>query len=214
MDSKKLLYAHVLIDGSSSMESIRAETVSGVNEYVRGLAEDSSTDAAVSITSFHSGITQITSGVHLQEHFDGKPASEVLLTHTMYRPNGMTPLYDAIGSIVTKMKKQWHRPNESIALVIVTDGQENCSREHTAGSISKLLEEVQAEGWLVIYLGANQDAILEGSKMGIRRDTTMNYDTANIGYGLSSAALRSTKSYVSGGIAAFTDEERNAAVNK
>ena len=47
-----------------------------------------------------------------------------------------------------------------MVFAVQTDGLENASKEYTPRAVKKLLQRVQKEkNWLVIYLGANQDAI-------------------------------------------------------
>lgn len=206
----KTLYAHILLDRSQSMELCRDNTVSAVNEYVGGLNGDSDLDAAVSLSLFDT----VHSGLALDLVIDGKSSKDwVPLTHETYVPRGSTPLYDATAATIARMKGEWHRPGETITLVIVTDGNENASKEHTKDSVKKLIEEVQKMGWLVMYLGANQDAFKVGAGIGLNFANTMDYDTKNIGATMR-AASRSTVSYgLTGDIAAasFTSAERHAA---
>ena len=102
-----------------------------------------------------------------------------------------------------------------VVLVILTDGLENQSREHTSASIRRLLDDRQdRQGWMVVYLGTNQNAILEGAKFGTRVSNTMTYSVDNIGVAMA-ATSRSTSLYASGSTAkgaAFTEEERERAL--
>lgn len=52
-------------------------------------------------------------------------------------------------------------------VVIVTDGQENASREHTYADVTRLTSEYEEKGWTFIYLGANQDAWATGLTLGL-----------------------------------------------
>jgi hypothetical protein len=102
--------------------------------------------------------------------------------------------------------------------VISTDGQENASTEHKRATIKALLDERQKQGWLVLYLGANQDAFAEGGFMGTQVANTMNYAATSVGTRNSfAAASGATRRYASTGqmsAAAFTTEERDAAEEK
>ena len=85
------------------------------------------------------------------------------LTRETFEPRGCTPLNDAIGRTVAKIDGEKRRDGENIAFVILTDGQENASQEYTKDAVKKLLDGRQKDkNWLVIYLGANQDAFAEG----------------------------------------------------
>jgi hypothetical protein len=210
---KNLLYAHILLDRSGSMESVRDKTVDAVNEYLSGLRADADTDAAVSITLFDCAVGRGIASI--DEIVDGVPvATAPKLTLETYQPRGSTPLNEAIFRTVTRMRDQYHRPGERIALVIVTDGLENASRpEYTTGAVKTLLDDVQKDGWLVLYLGANQDAFAEGGARGIAAGASMNFAGQNVG-AATMAALRSTMGYARGQSNkeySFTDEERRKA---
>ena len=58
----------------------------------------------------------------------------------------------------------------------MTDGYENASREWTHPRIKALIEQQTRDyGWQFLYLGADQDAIEEGAKMGFAADKSMTY---------------------------------------
>lgn len=192
---------HIILDRSGSMQSCRAQTVDAVNEYLRGLGEKTK----VSLTLFD------TSGIDLI--WDKRDPAEIKLTLDEFQPRASTPLYDAIGKTVAKMRAV---PTKALtALVIVTDGQENASQEYTKSAIKSLLDDLQKEGWLVLYLGANQDAFAEGGAIGTVSHNTISYDTRNIGATMV-AASAATMRYAGSGSAweaGFTDEERKRAAS-
>lgn len=43
--------------------------------------------------------------------------------------------------------------------VIITDGEENSSREHSAEKVKAMIEEGKTYGWEFVFLGANIDAV-------------------------------------------------------
>lgn len=205
--TKKRLYAHVLLDRSGSMESCRKSTIDAFNEYVAGLAADDAVSARVSLTLFDdAGIDLI--------HDNVKAKEAPKLTTETYVPRGMTPLNDAIGKTVAKIDAETRREGENVALVILTDGLENASKEFSKDAVKKLLEGRQKDkNWLVIYLGANQDAFAEGAARGMAAASTMTFDTKNLNATMK-AATRSTMSYAATGslsAATFTDDERKKA---
>jgi hypothetical protein len=129
-------------------------TVDGYNAYVAQLPRTS----LVSLTLFDSeGIDLIRDGV--------RPGAAKLKTGD-YQPRGMTPLYDAIGHTIAEAERR-SVGFERVALVILTDGYENASTDFKRKDILKLLKQKQErDGWLVIYLGANQDAWAVGQQFG------------------------------------------------
>ena len=86
---------------------------------------------------------------------------------TAYAPNGCTPLFDAMGIALTELEKKV--TDDDIALVtVITDGYENASRMYSQKAIQDLVSRLDERGWVFTYIGANQDAMYESSKVGIK----------------------------------------------
>jgi Mg-chelatase subunit ChlD len=205
--SKQRLYAHILLDRSGSMEECRDSTISAFNEYVNTLRADDAVSARVSLTLFDDQSIDLV--------FDKERAGEMpKLTKETFVPRGMTPLNDAIGKTAGRIDKENLLDGENVAFVILTDGLENASKEYTPHAVKKLLQRVQKEkNWLVIYLGANQDAFAEGATRGAVAGNTMTFDVARMPQAVDAAA-RSSVAYAksaSPAAAAFTPEERAKA---
>lgn len=176
------LHAHVVLDRSSSMRSCAAEAVAGYNAYVETLPSGS----RVSLTLFDTG------GIDLVR--DAVEPAAAPLAEGEFEPRGMTPLFDAIGQAVAAAEGG-RAGLDRVALVIITDGHENASQEFTREAILKLLERRQEEdGWLVIYLGANQDAWEVGQQFGAVAGNSMSIDTAHLAEVMTSAS-RATRDY-------------------
>lgn len=203
------LTVHIVLDRSGSMGNVRDDTIGAFNTYVQDLAK-TSPDSKLSLTIFDNmSIDTIIDHVAIGEV---KP-----LNREIYVPRGGTPLYDAIGLVVAKLDTA---KGKNKALVIMTDGQENASREHSKESIRKLIEARQKEAnWLVIFLGADQDAFAEGAKFGTQHGSTMQMKKSGKGLRSSfAAASASTARYAASGgdlkMAAFTDAERKDALDE
>lgn len=204
----KKLYAHVLLDRSGSMETCRDATIDAFNEYVNGLSSDDGVSARVSLTIFDTMSIDL-----IHDNLKAKDCPK--LTRETFVPRGGTPLNDAIGRTVTRIDGEKRRGGENVAFVILTDGQENASQEYTKDAVKKLLDGRQKDkNWLVIYLGANQDAFAEGVGRGFQASHTMNFRTANVGHAMRAASRSSMDYAVSGSLmdAAFTEDERSLAV--
>jgi Mg-chelatase subunit ChlD len=196
---------HIVLDRSGSMESCRAQTVSGVNEYLNTIRENKGINAKVSLTLFDSESIDLL--------WDQKSPEGLTLARDDFVPRGMTPLNDAIGKTITHIDGLG-LGKKLVTLVIMTDGLENHSREYTKDAIKAKIKDKETAGWLVIYLGANQDAWAEGAARGTAFANTMSYGTNNTTDVLKSAA-RATMAYAATGestSAGFTDDERKRAV--
>ena len=113
-----------------------------------------------------------------------------------YRPNALTPLYDAIGRTIRNLESK----KGSKLVVIQTDGYENSSKEFSQKGIFDLISEKKKEGWTFAFLGADIDSWKIGQQLGLDRGNVMNYTGKE-----SKKAFRvmasSTSSYVdSGGV--------------
>lgn len=175
------LYAHVVLDRSGSMHDCAADAVGGYNAYVTKLP----TTARVSLTLFDTG------GIDLVR--DAVEPASASLTDDEYVPRASTPLYDAIGRTIAEAEKR-SKDFDRVALVILTDGFENASCEFTREDILKLLTRKQEQdGWLVVYLGANQDAWEVGQKFGSSSPNTMSFDLQNVGFAMDTAAAATNR---------------------
>ena len=125
------LYVHIVLDRSGSMESCRRETVSALNEYLSSLKSDPEIKARISPSTFDSESIDLIRDKVSDENCP--PLSE-----GDYQPRAMTPLFDAVGQAITKMDRAEKRPHERMALVILTDGLENASREYSADAVKNL----------------------------------------------------------------------------
>src|SRR5258705_9896146 len=83
-----------------------------------------------------------------------------------YRCGGWTPLYDAIGRGIGILDAIEGKVGAKAILVIMTDGQENASREFSHEKISALLKARQEQGWLVTFLGEGLEVSRQGTNLG------------------------------------------------
>ena len=140
----------ILPDRTGSMEPRWSEALSSVNAYADGLAAldgGPRVDADITLAVFDA-----QDGLQfdvLRKDVDAEDWNNV--TSREVSPRGMTPLYDAIGRIVSLAEKD--KPEKAI-IVIMTDGEENSSKEMTKTSAKAALDRVRAKGWEVVFLGA------------------------------------------------------------
>jgi hypothetical protein len=70
----------------------------------------------------------------------------------------MTPLYDAIGFSVTKLRQVLEgKTDYDVLVTILTDGEENSSKEYTGKAISQLINELQLSHWIFTYIGTDHN---------------------------------------------------------
>ena len=162
-----------IIDRSGSMSGKEEDTVGGINSALTIIKQDlkSGEVVNVSVKLFDHEEKMLFRSLNIN---DVKP-----LELRQFVPRGQTALYDAIGSSLTYfMEKKLHNPNsyDKCLIYVTTDGCENCSKNFTAKTLKKLIASAQESYNIeLIYLGANQDAILEASKIGIISSHAINY---------------------------------------
>jgi len=179
----KRVLVNVILDRSGSMDSIRDQTISGYNEYLRGLLADKETEYNVSLTQFDAPLAK----AELTVSYVDRPLPDVpTLSRESYVPRGNTPLYDAIGETIRRIEPlQKGRP---VLTLIITDGLENASREFNADTIKAFIKRKESDGWTFVFLGANIDSHRVGQQIGTHFANTANYAASNIGRTMASMA--------------------------
>lgn len=167
---KKKVFNLIILDESGSMCSIEKETVSGLNETLQSIrrAQEKHEDQEhyVSLMSFNSEGRKY--------HYDCAPAGGVgLFDGKDYAPDSCTPLYDAIGSGIAKLRRQVADDDQALVTVI-TDGLENDSHEYSYKALTRLVDKMKSRGWVITYIGANQDAVMTARELHI--DNGLEYD--------------------------------------
>lgn len=87
-----------------------------------------------------------------------------------YQPRGNTALYDAIGLTTMEVEQRLAEsdPDGAVLVVVMSDGDENSSRQFNRWSINSFIKEREARGnWTYVYLGANVDAPAVAAAMGM-----------------------------------------------
>src|SRR5690606_6648700 len=104
---------------------------------------------------------------------DGIPIQEVTdLDRDSYIPRATTPLLDAVGRLIARcdynIRSCSHAgmPEENQVVVVITDGLENASREFSRQAIFDLITKRREQGWVFLFLGADQDVWAEGGRFG------------------------------------------------
>ena len=66
------------------------------------------------------------------------------------------------------------KENYSVLVTVLTDGEENSSKEYTGTVIKNLVDELKQQNWTFTYIGADHDVEGMASKMNIHN--TMSFD--------------------------------------
>lgn len=153
----------IILDESGSMISMEQEPVEALNSFIK---EQSNVPGKISIYTFNS---EVNLKIKSQDLSTVKEFND-------YHPSGLTALYDSIGKAVTQ--KLQEPDHNNVHLVIITDGENNASKEYTSDSVSMLLKKVQKENnWTVTFLGANIDVKRESARLSATKCQTFDQRT-------------------------------------
>lgn len=167
-----------ILDKSGSMSGLEADTIGGFNAM---LAKQREIDGECRITTvlFDNQFELLHDRIDIQAV---EPISD-----KEYTVGGSTALLDAIGRTIHKIgKAQKHTAEdfraEKVLFVIITDGEENASREYPATLVRQMIErQQQLYGWEFIFLGANIDAVRTAAGFGIAPDRAQAYHADSTG---------------------------------
>ena len=153
-----------LLDRSGSMYHIMPEAVGAFNSFIKAQQELESNDKVkVTLAAFDDRYELIFDRVKLNEMPE--------LTVDMVQPRGLTALNDSIGKLISGAKY----PLRDTVLLVQTDGFENASQEYSPNRIKQLIEEKEAAGWDVNFIGAGIDAfsVSEGLGFSLHKSHTV-----------------------------------------
>ncbi len=170
---KKIQEIVAIMDRSGSMMGKVADSVGGFNSAIEVIRSDQTDEFKINVS-----LKLFDHEEHLL--FNRIPISEVKpLEERQLIPRGQTALLDAIGhTLVYFMEKKLMDPQsyDCCTIYVVTDGLENCSKKFTRERIKELIKSAEEKYNIkLIYLAANQDAILEAGHIGINPDQAINY---------------------------------------
>lgn len=204
---------NIVLDRSGSMSSVKRDTIGGFNQF---LQEQQAVpgESTITLAQFDNIYEIIYDAAKLSE---AEP-----LTDATFVPRGSTALLDAIGRTIYNTGERLsalpedQRPDK-VVFVILTDGEENSSREYSADRINEMISHQRdVYKWQFVFLGANQDAITTASKIGIHAHAALTYAANATGvaaaFGSASKRLASYRARAAEQME-FTDEDREKQSN-
>lgn len=183
--TKRIHYLFIL-DESGSMAALREETINAVNtqlEEIKKASRKNDIETLATVLCFDSG-NGTRYNFLCKNHNVGKVA---VITKEQYKPNGMTPLFDAIGKGIDTVLSYLEAgsDDEKVLVNIFTDGQENSSKEYSHAAITQRIKELSKDGkWLFTFIGCGDiTAVKQFSvSIGIDFSNVANYDGTKAGF--------------------------------
>ena len=147
----KKVFNLVIVDESGSMWCIREQAFTGINETLSTIKimqeKFPDTEQHTTLVTFDTE--------HTTWHFDDALTDQVRkLQWDEYNPGSGTPLYDAIGNAISKVEKQAEE-GANVLVTIITDGEENSSREWTLSMIRQRIDSLKKRGWTFSLIGTD-----------------------------------------------------------
>ena len=180
----------LVLDRSSSIASIVDPVIQGVNQFLDEQAK----------LPGRATITLVQFDDQYEVHWKAIPIAEAAhLDRTTLVPRGGTALLDAIEQSIedTTARLAAFKPEarpQKVIFVVFTDGYENSSRRFSRPDIARTIRnQREVHGWEFLFLGANQDAILSASELGIDRRSAHTFEATEEG---TRAALNTASSSV------------------
>jgi hypothetical protein len=205
-------YTHitVILDRSGSMESIRDDIIGGFNVFLDHQKAESGL-ATLTLAQFDTqNPYEIIHDFKLLAHI---PA----LTRETFVPRAATPLLDAIGRGINDLESGLAKIQEQekparVVIVIITDGQENSSREFKKDQIDKMIKDKQEKNdWQFVFLSSDLAAVDDAIAQGFSHDSTMSFDASPEGtrdmYETTTQRISMYRSGLSDKVS-FTEEDR------
>jgi hypothetical protein len=154
------------------MESIKGNIIQGFNEIVqtvKGIAKEyPEQEHFISLVSFNGLGQKLLHFIDPVEKLD-------LIDDQRYKPDASTPLFDAMGFSFAKLRRVLENVKDyNVLVTIMTDGEENASKEYSGLAIKKLIEELKNNRWTFTYIGADHD--VERFAMSISITNTLKFE--------------------------------------
>lgn len=185
---------YILLDRSGSMATLWNEAIGSINGYVKTLKPATKVHLAVFDSVSHDVVR------------DCKAKEWTEVSALEFQPRGGTPLYDSVGVIMSAAEKA---NAKKTVLVVMTDGYENASKEHTQASIKARVKQFEDRSWEVVFLGANFDAVETVSGgLGVGAGKTMNIAAGNLRSGFETLSTYTASYAATGQAINFSDADK------
>lgn len=172
-----LLHICFVLDESGSMYNSANDVIGGFQKLVEEQKAEKDGECIISLYRFSNKVTN---------DYIGKPVNEI--SNLEYSPGGCTAMNDGVGTAIDEIGKwlsdmdEAERPSKNI-IVIMTDGQENCSREYTFDSVKyKIQHQEEKYNWTFIYMGTNLLDLKDANRLGIKMRSVSGSDNIASNY--------------------------------
>lgn len=194
-----LIHLCFVIDESGSMSGSESDVCSGFNKLIAEQKAVQDGECLVSLYRFETTVKKDFVGKNVNEIGEMKPGGGLytifnnssLTSQSSYKldnpinendlsygPGGMTAMNDGIGTAIDEIGKwlnampEEERPEKNL-IVIITDGEENSSREYTIEKIKDMIKhQTEKYDWSFIYMGTDVTNTSYANSIGVKGSYT------------------------------------------
>lgn len=176
MTQKPRTYVAIILDKSGSMAATKNAAISGFNEQVQQLKEDSKTqEIYCSLVTFNGEVF---------EHLWNVPAEKLSEASTDdFKPLGSTAMLDAVGYTVQKLLNTTDHedPNTAYLIITISDGETHRDEHYTWDSLRELTQGCEAtKKWTFTYMGCTKKYMEQfANKIGTRSSNMAAWSNAS-----------------------------------
>ena len=187
-------FLNIVLDESSSMDRVTDTTIRAYNDFLaqqRDASAEAKDEVFVSCYKFSDHAERVYAQVPLAD------APE--LDRRTYSPDGSTALYDGIYQAIRETE-QAVGPHARVLTLVITDGEENCSKMVQAVDVIKqMVDEREARGnWTFVFLSAGRNPYDAGKGLGFKVGNIRPYAAGDSASQALTVASRNMRSYRQG----------------
>jgi uncharacterized protein YegL len=177
MKTRKTIY-HLIVDKSGSMSDCVETTINGFNEQVKRIKmnqlEFKEEEITIGLSTFNNKVNH--------HYFEANPKSIEPLNDRMYKPDGSTALYDAIGKSISIIEEKIKSDiAATVVVVIITDGYENASILFTLAKVKAMISRLEeTRKWTFSFIGATLDAVDVAESLSIKKQNSFAFDKGDM----------------------------------
>lgn len=160
----------VVLDRSGSMQSNKSDHEGGLRSFVE---QQKGLENASKIRFTFIQFDDVNSCEIIYDRVRLNKVGELNLV-----PRGFTPLRDAIGKSIAHIES---KATGDVLFLIVSDGEENSSKEWTNEALKNKIKQMEEKGWQFTFLGTNFDAVTTGGNLGFNVSKVANYGNNSAG---------------------------------
>lgn len=176
----------IIIDASGSMGSKRAEVVGGLKQLFKDIKKEASPEVNTTtiVVDFANSndFNVIVNSNNTNQLTDSIANS--------YQVRGMTALYDAIGRAFKLVPKK----QDGVFVSILTDGDENDSKEFKFSDIKLLMEKKKSKKWAITFMGTTEESLKDAKSWGIHEGNAFMFSNTAAGVATSMSISNNARS--------------------